>query len=62
MWLVNIVLGLLADEVIMGIVKKLITRVVNSTVEEVGIDNEDTKFLIKEITRSSLNDFKSVKW
>ena len=61
MWLVNIVLGLLADEVIMGIVKKLITRVVNSTVEEVGIDNEDTKFLIKEITRSSLNDFKSVK-
>jgi len=61
MWLVNIVLGLLADEVIMGIVKKLITRVVNSTVDKVGIDNEDTKYLIREITRSSLNDFKSVK-
>ena len=61
MWLVNIVLGLLADEVIMGIVKKLITRVVNSTVDKVGIDNEDTKYLIKEIARSSLNDFKSVK-
>ena len=61
MWLVNIVLGLLADEVIMGIVKKLITRVVNSTIDKVGITDSDATHLIKEITRSSLNDFKPVK-
>ena len=56
--LIDIVIAIISDKVVVEAGKALITRGVDSAVKGVGITDADATHLIKEITRSTLNDFK----
>lgn len=53
--LLQLVMTIISDKVIVDGAKKMITKAVDSGVENVGITNSDAKDIINTITKSTLN-------
>lgn len=58
--LLDILIYMISDKVLVQGAKKMLVKAVDSTVEKVGIDNEDVQELIHTIAESSLNTVQDV--
>lgn len=58
--LLDILIYIISDKVLVQGAKKMLVKAVDSTVENVGIDNEDVKELIHSIATSTLNTVEDV--
>jgi len=54
-FLVKMVMAIISDKVLVKTAKTMLTKAVDSTVDKVGITDEDAKDIIHNITSSSLN-------